>query len=100
MIGYQSLGTLGRSIQVVVKKLHIQGEEIPLRAHVEQISGYSGHKDSDHLQEFAATAGDTLKKVFVTMGETKAALFLVQRLRDYYDIDAVHPEQGESVILD
>ena len=33
------------------------------------------------------------------MGETKSALFLVQRLRDYQGIDAVHPAQGDTVTL-
>ena len=80
--------------------MKIYDHVIPVNAQIQKIDGYSGHKGSDHLQEFVVTAGETLKKVFVTMGETKSALFLVQRLRDYYDIDAVHPEQGESVILD
>ena len=99
-LGFQALGTLGREIFDGAKTVKIYDHEIKVNAEIRKIDGYSGHKDSDHLQEFAATAGDSLKKVFVTMGETKSALFLVQRLRDYYDIDAVHPEQGDSVILD
>jgi len=99
-LGFQALGTLGREIYDGAKTVNIYEHEIKVNAEIRKIDGYSGHKDSDRLQEFAATAGETLKKVFVTMGETKSALFLVQRLRDYYDIDAVHPEQGESVILD
>lgn len=99
-LGFQALGTLGREISDGAKEVTIYGHTIPVHAEIRKIDGYSGHKDSDHLQEFAATAGETLKKVFVTMGETKSALFLVQRLRDYYDIDAVHPEQGDTVILD
>lgn len=98
-LGFQALGTLGREIYDGAKVVNIYDTEVHINCEIRKIDGYSGHKDSDHLQEFAATAGDSLKKVFVTMGESKSALFLVQRLRDYYDIDAVHPEQGESVIL-
>jgi metallo-beta-lactamase family protein len=98
-LGFQALGTLGREIYDGAKVVNIYDTEVKINCEIRKIDGYSGHKDSDHLQEFAATAGDSLKKVFVTMGESKSALFLVQRLRDYYDIDAVHPEQGESVIL-
>ncbi len=99
-LGFQALGTLGREIYDGAKTVKIYDHVIPVNAEIRKIDGYSGHKDSDRLQEFAATAGDSLKKVFVTMGESKSALFLVQRLRDYYNIDAMHPEQGQSVILD
>jgi metallo-beta-lactamase family protein len=99
-LGFQAIGTLGREIYDGAKSVKIYDNEVKINAEIRKIDGYSGHKDSDGLQEFAATAGETLKKVFVTMGETKSALFLVQRLRDYYDINAMHPEQGESVILD
>ncbi len=99
-LGFQALGTLGREIFDGAKEVSIYNHNVKINCIIQKIDGYSGHKDSDHLQEFVATAGESLKKVFVTMGESKSALFLVQRLRDYYDIDAVHPEQGDSVILD
>ena len=99
-VGYQSAGTLGREIQSGVKKITIQGSKVPVRATVDTIYGYSSHKDSDHLVEFVSNTKDTVQKVFVVMGETKSALFLVQRLRDYLGVNAVHPELNESVILD
>jgi len=99
-VGYQSAGTLGREIQSGVKKITIQGSKIFVRATVDTIYGYSSHKDSDHLVEFVSHVKGKVQKVFVVMGETKSALFLVQRLRDYLGVNAVHPELNESVILD
>lgn len=99
-MGFQALGTLGREIRDGAKKVTIYNHEVHVRAEIQTIDGYSGHKDSDNLQEFVATTADTVKKIFVTMGETKSALFLVQRLRDYQGLDAVHPEQGDTVVLD
>ena len=63
-------------------------------AKIENITGYSSHKDSDHLVEFVASASEKgkLKKVFVIMGEPKSSLFLVQRLRDYLEVEAIYPE--------
>lgn len=98
-MGFQALGTLGREIRDGAKTVKIYGHDVHVRCEIQTIDGYSGHKDSDHLQEFVATTADTVKKVFVTMGEPKSALFLVQRLRDYQGLDAVHPEQGESVVV-
>ncbi len=100
LTGYQSVGTLGRSIQEGIKMLHIQGEEIPLRAHVEMISGYSGHKDSDHLLEFVHKLADKVKKVFVVMGEPKSALFLSQKIRDNLGVNTHTPEAGETIVLE
>lgn len=99
LTGYQSVGTLGRSIQDGAKKIYIQGEEVRLRAHVEMISGYSGHKDSDHLVEFVASTVSTLKKVFVVIGEPKSSLYLAQKIRDNLDVVTYTPEVGETVII-
>ena len=34
------------------------------------------------------------------MGEERASLFLVQRLRDYLDLNAVAPEVNERIEID
>ncbi len=100
LTGYQTVGTLGRMIYDGAKKVHIMGEEVTVRASVAVISGYSGHKDSDHLVEFIENTAHTLKKVFVTMGEPKSAMFLAQKLRDNLDIKAYTPLAGESVEIE
>lgn len=100
LVGYQSVGTVGRTIRDGAKNITIYGQHVPIRARVDCIDGYSSHKDSDHLIEFVEKSADSLKKVFVAMGEPKSALFLVQRLRDYYGIEAYAPKQGDSVILE
>lgn len=110
-VGYQSAGSLGRMIQEGAKRVRIEEEEIMVRARVETISGYSSHKDSEHLLEFVSRAADlpargaqagggTLEKVFVTMGEPKASLFLAQRIRDYVGVEAYVPQIGESVEIE
>ena len=99
-VGYQAPGSLGRRIQDGEKRVEIDGEHITVRARIETVTGYSGHKDRDGLLEFAGTAGNTLEKVFVTMGEPKASLFLAQRVKDYLDLETVVPEAGQSFQLD
>jgi metallo-beta-lactamase family protein len=99
-IGYQAVGTLGRTIQDGAKEVEILGSKIKVKANIAQIDGYSSHKDSDHLIEFVDKAAEKVKKVFVVMGETKASLFLVQRLRDYLGVNAVHPNEGDTIKLE
>lgn len=100
LTGYQTIGTMGRLIYDGAKKIHLFGEEVHVRAHVALIDGYSGHKDSDHLVEFVGNTINTLKKVFVVMGEPKSSMFLAQKLNDTYGVSATAPQAGESVIIE
>lgn len=100
LMGYQALGTLGRQIQDKPKEVEINGELVAIRARVEMISGYSSHKDSDNLVEMISDTAETVKKVFVVMGEPGASMFLAQKLHEYLNIDAVYPERGKVYELD
>lgn len=99
LVGYQAVGTLGRVLQQGTPTVRIFGDEIPVRAQVHTISGYSGHKGSDGLVEFVHTIRAKLREVFCVMGETKSAMFLAQRLRDEVGVHATAPREGEVVIL-
>src|SRR5690606_25766930 len=83
LVGYQSVGSLGRLLADGAKRVRIDGEEVRVRAKVARIRGYSGHADRDQLVHFVAEGGENAKQIFVTMGEEQSSLFLVQRLRDY-----------------
>ncbi len=95
-VGYQVPGSLGRRIQDGEKRVEIDGDHIRVYARVETLSGYSGHADRDQLLGFVENAGDSLRKVFVTMGEPHSSMFLAQRVRDFLGVDAVVPQAGES----
>ncbi len=99
MIGYQSAGSRGRRLQEGAKEIEIFGEKIPVRCRVETVSGYSAHPDREMLLNFVRNSADTLRKVFVVQGEPAAALFLVQRIRDYLGIDAIAPRYGDEYEL-
>ena len=99
ILGYQAVGTLGRLIQEGMKKIRIFGEEVPVRARVVTIGGYSAHKDSDHLLAFVEDAADSVKRVYVVLGEPKSSLFLTQKIRDFLGLDARVPSPGQVVYL-
>lgn len=101
-VGYQAVGSLGRQLQDGAKKVTIYGEEKEVRAKIDSIAGYSSHKDSDHLLEFAEKAAEsgTLKQIFCVMGEPKSSMFLVQKLRDNLGVDAKYPEFKETIEIE
>jgi metallo-beta-lactamase family protein len=71
-----------------------------VRAKIARIRGYSGHADRDQLVELVSKGSGKVKQVFVTMGEERASLFLVQRLRDYLGLHASAPALGDRVSID
>jgi metallo-beta-lactamase family protein len=99
LTGYQSIGTMGRLIEDGAKKVTILGEEVPIKANIVFISGYSGHKDSDHLVEFVSYTADKVKSVYVIMGEPKSSMHLAQKLRDNLDVSAYAPDSGDEIFL-
>lgn len=97
--GFQTPGSLGRLLEEGAKKVRIFEEDVQVKAHVEVVKGYSGHKDSDGLVDFVAHAKKGLKKVFVAMGEMKSSLFLAQRIKEELDIVAHVPQPDEILKL-
>jgi metallo-beta-lactamase family protein len=96
LIGYQAAGSLGRHLQEGAETVKIAGETIPVKAKIENISGYSSHPDTNELFDIVHDTADTLKKVFVVQGEAKRSLFFVQKIRDCLGVDAVAPKFGET----
>lgn len=100
IVGYQAVGTTGRMIEEGIKTVKIYNQDVPVRAKVVIINGYSAHKDMNALVDFVADTKDTLKKVFVVHAELGAGLFFAQRVRDYLGIDAVVPARGDAMEID
>jgi metallo-beta-lactamase family protein len=75
IVGFQAEGTLGRRIVERQPMLKIFGEEIPLRAQVEVINGYSAHADRNELAEWldkVKSQSPKLDSVFLVHGEPEA----------------------------
>jgi len=100
LVGYQSVGSLGRLLHDGATKVKIDNMDVKVKAQVARIRGFSGHADRDQLVGIVAKGGDNAKQIFVTMGEERSSLFLVQRLRDYLGLNAVAPSLNEEVEID
>ena len=100
IVGYQAAGSLGRRLLEGDKNIFISGEKISVKCKVKAIYGYSAHMDGEQLLEFVNKIGQTLKEVFVVMGEPASSNFLVQRIRDYLSIKAIAPQVDEKVSIE
>jgi metallo-beta-lactamase family protein len=99
-IGYQAEGTRGRSIVDGKETVRMFGRDVPVRAHIETISGFSGH--ADYLEIMAWLAGFTRppERTFIVHGEADAADALAARIRSHFKWDVTVPKEGDSFLLD
>ncbi len=103
IVGYQAAGTTGRQLIEGSKTIKVRSgnEVVEVRAHVEQLYGYSAHRDGEGLLDFANQAATQhAEEIFVVHGEPQATMFLAQRIRDYLGTKATAPEAGSAVQLD
>lgn len=102
LVGYQTVGSIGRLLQDGAKQVWIDGMDVRVRARIETIRGFSGHADRNQLIDlvYKGTKEQPAKQIFVTMGEERASLFLTQRLRDYLGANAIAPEPNAEIEID
>jgi metallo-beta-lactamase family protein len=84
IVGFQAEHTLGRRIVERRPMLRIFGDEVPLRAAVEVIDGYSAHADRGELRAWldgVARGGRRPREIFLVHGEPGAQDAFAERLR-------------------
>jgi metallo-beta-lactamase family protein len=92
IVGFQAEHTLGRRIVERQPILKIFGDEVPLRAQVEIINGYSAHADRTELTSWLDHVRDRspdLARVHLVHGEPDAQAALSESLTEKgYSVDA------------
>jgi metallo-beta-lactamase family protein len=73
LVGYQAAGTRGRALQEGAKTLRIYGQDVPVRAHIEDLCGFSGHADPDETLRWLHAMPGPPKSVYLTHGEPASA---------------------------
>ena len=99
IVGFQAEHTLGRRIVERRETIKVFGEEIPLRAQVEVLTGYSAHADRSGLQAWLDAARESsprLRDLFLVHGEPEAQDALAEQLGARgYQVES--PENGAIV---
>ncbi len=98
-VGFQAPGTRGRLLVDGAETIRIHGEDIPVRARIEQIEHFSDHADYQEMLEWLAALPAAPKQVFLVHGEADAARALEQRIEKKLRWPVQVPEYGEKVAL-
>lgn len=93
-VGYQSVGTLGRSLIEGAQEVKLFGEPIQVKAKIRQLSGISGHADKNGLIEWISAFEEKPKKVFIVHGEDRVCMTFAECLKMEYGQRAYAPYSG------
>ncbi len=98
--GWQAPFTLGRRIVDGEADVRIFGEEFPVRAKVEVITGFSGHADREGLLAWAGAMQKKPQQTFVVHGEEESATAFADALRTELGFTTIHiPDLQQSFTI-
>jgi metallo-beta-lactamase family protein len=104
IVGFQAEHTLGRRIVDRAPVIRVFDDEIPLRARVEVLNGYSAHGDRTELQHWldSVRASDPSRPtppVYLVHGEAAAQDAFAEQLRGAGYPSVRAPERNEAITL-
>ena len=94
VVGYQAIGTLGRSLIEGAEDVKLFGETVHVSAEICQMPGISGHADVNGLIDWIKAFGEKPKKVFVTHGDDEVTEIFARRLNEELGLDSMAPFSG------
>ena len=98
-VGYQAIGTLGRSIVDGKKEVKLFGEPIEIRASIKKLEGLSGHADKNGLIGWLQKFEKKPDRVFIVHGEDAVCTAFAQCLKHEYGYSTYAPYSGTEVDL-
>jgi metallo-beta-lactamase family protein len=96
-VGYQAAGTLGRRLVDGAKSVRIMGKEIPVRAQIVTLGGFSAHAGQTALLNWLKHFQPLPRQLFLVHGEEATALELAARIAAETGARAYIPQHGERV---
>jgi len=81
LVGFQAAGTRGEKLLSGAASVRIHGEEVPVKARVTSISGFSAHADHAEVSRWLATLPRPPRRVFCVHGESAALAAQQERLQ-------------------
>ena len=98
-VGYQAEGTRGRALQGGNTEVKIHGQMVPVKAHIETISGFSGHADYREILAWLMGFNRPPKQTFIVHGEPDASQAMSDKIQKQLNWSVTIPKHGQSFEL-
>lgn len=97
--GFQAQGTLGRRLVDKAESVRIFGQEIPVKADIYTLGGFSAHADQKALLRWLGGFRQPPRKTFVVHGEAETAALFAATIEQQLGWKVRVPVLGEGVEL-
>ena len=97
IVGFQSPGTLGRKLVDGAESVMIFGEEIPVRASIHTMGGFSAHADQTGLLDWFGTIAPAKPRTIITHGEDRARTALSDLIRSRFGMASECPALDDVI---
>lgn len=97
IVGFQSPGTLGRKLVDGAKSVMMFGEEVPVRASIHTMGGFSAHADQTGLLDWFSRVAPSQPRTIITHGEDRARTALSDLIRSRYGITTECPALDDVI---
>jgi metallo-beta-lactamase family protein len=99
-VGFQVPGTLGRRIVDREPLVRIHGVDVPVRAQVHTLNGFSAHADQHDLLYWLRSFGHSPREVFITHGDSDNRQQFEMKVKSELQLNTTLPEAGQSYTLE
>lgn len=97
MVGFQSKGTLGRKLVDGAKSLMMFGEEVPVRASIHTMGGFSAHADQTGLLDWYGVMAPSRPRTIITHGEDHARNVFSGLIKERFGANTERPALGDVI---
>lgn len=97
IVGFQSHGTLGRKLVDGAKSLMMFGEEVPVRAQIHTMGGFSAHADQSNLLDWFSVVAPSKPRTIITHGEDRAREVFGGLIKSRFGLETERPALGAVI---
>jgi len=94
-VGYQAEATLGRSLVDGAARVHIHGDEVPVKAEVVMLDVFSAHADEEELLRWVGEAAP--ERIVLVHGEEEGRKALAAALSASFGGEVLLPARGDEI---
>ncbi len=103
-VSYQIEGTLGSRIRSGLKEVSMFSESgkvdaVKIKMRIESVEGFSGHSDRNQILEFIRKISPKPSRIIVNHGERKKCDSLASDIKNLLRLEALSPENFETIRL-
>jgi metallo-beta-lactamase family protein len=97
IVGFQSPGTLGRKLVDGAKSLMMFGEEVPVRASIHTMGGFSAHADQNGLLDWYGVMAPSRPRTIITHGDDRARKALSEKIQQRFGVQTECPALDDVI---